>query len=578
MTAAERNSSLPSVVALLAAGAWLAVHFFGYLTDPWWRAPAEGEWDILLTARAAAAGAVPRAATGSIHGFEIGSYLVGLLAAVPIRLGLDPTLTSRYLAALIGSAGAGLVAGTAFAFSRAAGRNPAVGSAVAAALAIVVWPHWHFANLGLTGTTIESSILLTTLFALLAWDGPTPRAGLAGAVFGMAALFSPIALVALPPLCLTAIARSSPSRVLTAAKFLGGALLPPLAAALILPGGVAAVLNVGWSWTGLLGEAVGGEVWAPLRVLGPTAPVEFFGSGWAAVATVLGVAMPASAAVLVGSRQSTAGERRWGGYTLSWGILLAVVPRSAADLPEAARYWSVYLMLGFVAIGLLVSRLPGRWQAVGGAVVALVAAGGLYAAPTALPPAGRALVEVMATAGSHRTPERLGGREGLSDRHGTFIDLVEHVPEDHRSAFSQAYGLAVADDLTGEGLTEWWVEWELQRLRPHVRPMIWADFVFGLGCGVAVSRIDPQRGRLLEALGDADAPSFGLGFGHCEAHGAQTRPPKHLRAGAETCRSLGRSAGPRLLHGYTDPRIKCTTPVRPAVKDLWTYADGLRGE
>ncbi len=254
--------------------------------------------------------------------------------------------------------------------------------------------------------------------------------------------------------------------------------------------------------------------------------------------------------------------------------MLALVPRTSSAGHEVARYWSVYVLLASICVGALPAVLPGRWAAL--PPLAVVAAAVLAAgtAPGVLPPPGRSSAAVFTTLGSHRTPERLGGREGVSDRHGTFIDLVQHVPEEVRPGFAQGYGIALAEDMIPPGLTAWWPEWDLRTLRPHVTEADWGNFLFGLGCGHAVApRVDVEREKLLASLTPADGPTYGLGFGWCVPNGpGATSPPMALRAAAENCAALGRASGPRLGRDVRGPQADaCSATVRPAVPDLWTY-------
>lgn len=580
MSTEGRASSRAVLVGLLGAAGWLLVHFLLYMRVEWWSAPFEGEWDILLPARAFAAGEVPRTAIGTIHGFEIGSYGLAAVAGLFVRLGVDPTHASRYLAAAVGASGAGVVVGGTWLLSSSAPpRRRLLGAAVAALLVCFCWPHWHFQNLGVTGTTLESSVLLAALFVTLtAGTASSRRSATLGLLFAAACLFSPLALAALPILVLSALVRADLGRRQVAA-FGGGVVVLPGLIAVGLPGGLAALGNVSWSWLGLWGQAsisgvAGSANWTPAQGLWATAPTPFFGTPWPVLAIVVGILIPIVALGSLGNSRSAPQHRRLAGYVVYWGLLLSLLPRTASGQVEGYRYWSIYLLLGLVAVGLGITRLRGRWAVGLGALVTGAALVGAVAAPRALPPPGRSMSAVMTTLGSHRTPERLGGREGTSDRHGTFIDLVEHMPSAHRPAFAQGYGIAIAEDLWPPGITDWWSEWNLATLRPHVTVDVWAAFVFGLGCGHAVlPEVNARREELMRQLLTQDASAYGLGFGWCEPHGPRvTRPMPHLATAASDCRSYGRVAGPALgLDDRGADRETCGTRVRPAVPDLWTY-------
>ncbi|GEM_PF-1918989 len=565
--------------AVVAAGAgavgWLLVHFQLVLPAEWWAAAFEGEWDILLPALAMADGDSVRVATGSIHGFEVGSYLVARAAGGLIQLGLEPTLASRYLAAAVGATGAAGVTGGATALLAGRSRVEMGCGALAAWTAVTfMWPHWHFQNVGVTGTSLEASVLLATFF--LAASAPqTPwRARGLGAILAAALLFSSLALAALPAAALIVAARPR----ISARRLVEGALIP-LVPCTLLPGGPTALVNIGWSWWGAPSQALanspGADLgWSPLRAFTLLAPADLYSGPWAA-ASAAGSVLIVAAVLLTLTRSAPATPlRRVGGAALYCLLVLALVPRTAADGHEVARYWSVYLLLGATCLGALPAVLPRRWGPLPLVLVVGLAGTAIAFDSSPLPPPGRSVTEVFTTLGSHRTPERLGGREGISDRHGTFIDLAPRVPAPLRAAFAQGYGIAIAEDLATPGMIAWWPEWDLETLRPHVRAMDWQDFLFGLGCGHAIlPRVDADRLELLRSLTDADSPSYGLGFGWCGTHGpGVTKPWGGIEEAASACASFGRRAGPRLgLDLRGSGAAACTATVRPAVPDLWTY-------
>jgi len=272
-----RGSGGWAVAAFGGALVWLLVHFSVYLRAEWWRAPFEGEWDVLLPALAVAAGDAPRVAVGTIHGFEIGSYAVAWLAGLLVRGGLDATVASRYLAAAVGGAGAALISGATWHFLAGKGRLlRTAGTGASIAFAALLWPHWQFQNVGVTGTSLEASVLVAALFVGLTGTPTATATRALGATLTTALLFSSLALVALPLVVLIAVLR----RDLEGSKLAQGAAVPVLFAAL-LPGGPSALINVGWAWLGAPLQALATSPGAldardPLRAITILAPPDLY--------------------------------------------------------------------------------------------------------------------------------------------------------------------------------------------------------------------------------------------------------------------------------------------------------------
>lgn len=569
-----------AAAAVVALVVWLALHLLVFVPEHWWAATFEGEWDVLLAAKALAAGNPPIAAVGTIHGFEIGSYVTSAGAGGLLALGLSPTDASRVTAAVVGASGIAVAAGGVHWFGLTKGHSPWLATALTIALGAICWPHWHFLNLGVTGTTLEAAAILT-LATVVAMPVAPSRRRLAGcgALLGAGLLYSPLMLAALPPVLFVLGLAGPLPRWARAVAVVGGFVASGLVVALVLPGGFAALINVGWFLKGIvpavfdpsstLGPAEGQHIL--LRVLRVHAPPGFYpAAAWTVPAMLLGLAGPAAAIWLV-VRGDELG-RRLGGVTLYWLVLLCLLFLNRGA-PETFRYWSVYGLLGLVCIGYALVGANARWVGVTFTVPGV----GLLLTLTAtsvLPPPGRTTAEIMTTLGVHRTPQRLGVRPGVSERHGTFIDLLPYVPADHQDGFAQGYGINVADDLSPPGMIDWWPEWDLRLLKPNVPVDAWRSFVFGLGCGVAVQpSLNPDRLELLEGLESEDMAPLGLGIGTCLGHRPGGRaahgdlrsfllPVEGWRACAAEVLGVQPGAVPEF----------CSVRLEPAVPRLWTFS------
>ena len=559
---------------LLAALCWVTAHFLLYVSGPWRVAPFEGEWDVLLTAKAFAAGEVLPVAAGSIHGFEVGSYLTAAVAAVPLLFGADPTWASRLVAAGIGAAGVGAAAWGAANLLPAdrAGERNFVAAAVAV-LASFCFPQWHWLNVGITGTSIEAAVLLVpaTLLAASA-ERSSGRSAAVGALMATALLYSPVALVGVPLLLWLLFGGDRTGRGERARWWAGGFAVPVVLAAL-LPGGPTALLSVGYSWSnlaaalfagqGAAGAFARGGAWAPLAWLGSMAPGGFFDGRGAVAAVALAGAIPVAAGV--SAWRGTPAPRRVGLAALYWLGVLSVVFLRSDGFPEVYRYWAVYDLLGICCLALLLAELSRRALRLAPAALALLGLVGTLRAAEPLPPPHRGALDVMLSLGGHRTTERLGVGRIASDRHGTFAAVLPQVPAAHAAAFAQAYGVSVADDLSEPGLIPWWPEWELARLRSAVDEATWRQFLMGLGCGlVAQDRLDAERMRLLDELTGTEWDSVYWGAGACSEGqgeaGFGRRVAAPTEAGAVACYAGGAGAG--------------CSESGVVVPGLWRYAIG----
>jgi hypothetical protein len=531
-----------------AMACWFVAHFLIYVRRPWLASPFEGEWDVLVAANAFAAGQILPVAAGSIHGYEVGSYLTAAVTSLPILLGSDPTLASRLVAAGIGAAGVGAAAwGTASLIPGDRGGERTLVAVSIALVATFCLPQWHWLNVGLTGTSIEAAVLLVwaTLLAA-ASERTTRRSAAVGALLSAALLYSPLAWVGVPLILWLLLGGGTSARGAHLRAWLGG-LVAPVIAAGALPGGPNALLNLGYSWWNLArgalrSAAVAGGLdadgpWAPLAALGSTAPSAFFDGRGTAGAEVLACVAPVCAVLAFGRRGVAA--RRLGLAVLYWLAVLSAVFVRSQDFPEVYRYWAVYDLLCVCCVCLLAgetSARPLRFAPVGLAAVGLVLT---LRVPAPLPPPHRSLHEIVLSLGGHRTTERLGVRGLASDRHGTFVAVLPQVPTEHASAFVQAYGVSVADDLSEPGMIAWWPEWELARLKDAVDRVTWERFLLGFGCGlVAQDRLDVERMQLLDGLSSSEWEAVYGGAAACtEGAGAagfgnRRAPPSTAQAAA----------------------------------------------
>ena len=156
-----------------------------------WPFPVLGEWDILLTAHAVAAGAPPPAVLGAVQGSDLGTYLVALTAAIPIALGVDPDLAGKLVAMGFGASIAGLCAAWAASLagrglegeadSRTAVRASWTAGVITTVLLACAWPGLHFDLAGLNGRSVEAALpqLLALLLVLDLRRGAGPAAACA---------------------------------------------------------------------------------------------------------------------------------------------------------------------------------------------------------------------------------------------------------------------------------------------------------------------------------------------------------------------------------------------------------------
>jgi hypothetical protein len=97
----------------LSALAWGAAHLAIHLPRGW-PFDVRGEWDLLVTAQAIAAGQAPPVALGAVGGTELGSYLVATTMGAGMALGIDGVLVGKLLALAVGAGTAALITGWAW--------------------------------------------------------------------------------------------------------------------------------------------------------------------------------------------------------------------------------------------------------------------------------------------------------------------------------------------------------------------------------------------------------------------------------------------------------------------------------
>lgn len=514
---------IPGLMGALAALLWAVAHVVVHAPRGFPDMNVLGEWDLLLTALAIAGGDAPDAAIGTLHGNELGSWLVAWLVAIPVWLGMDPVAAGKWVATAFGAASAGVIGWLATRLATEAG--PLAGDAtcdrrkwtIAAGaltglLVATTWPGLHFELQGVNGRTPESLLfqLIAVAVVVTSADGGVRARGiLAGAALSLGWLMSPVALWTAAATGAVFLWMQWPDirRGAEALGALGLGFVGVLALfALLVPGGTEGLslfweeqfgLGVTGGDAGRLGFAVFGVVDGALeggahnphlslrpRVLGVV--------GWM---LVLGLAIAPGAA---------AWARRWRDPAaltaligLSWLAPLAMLPLDKWFYPLAYRYWVLLLALGFAVVpGWLLLRL-GKRGMIGAPMLALAA---LLVVPTlprsiVAPSASRA--EALVSSGAHRMNPRPG-----RDRHAAFAALFPHVAATDAAPLAEGYGLALGGDFAVDVIDERAGEPPWVTIRPELAPDVRAAFLVGVGCGVTAVGTVPQGA--LDAFGAAD--------------------------------------------------------------------------
>jgi hypothetical protein len=539
---------------LASAALWCLCHLLIHVPRGW---PFQvfGEWEILLVSLSAAAGELPPLPAGAIHGVEPGAYLVGLLAAPLIALGMSAALAGKVVALSFGAAMAALCTfWTVSLVDELHGVGPARWAGLLVAVLFACsWPGQHFDFAGMSGRTPESLLfqLLALRLALPLAGGP-PLAGrsplatplLCGASLAIAWLFSPLALwtaavivvlIALPE---TIRGELVGGRARFATRFALGAALPFLALGLLLPEGwvglrlfladnlAGDVLGVAAGLVREHGDGVAAPRPGPLYLLAKVSRALEGGAHngalavrAGALATVAWAGLLALAWTLWQARGPAHRQLRLlAAVSLSWFIPLTLLPLDRGFYPLAYRYWSIPLAIGImllavVSVAPLASSAPRlrRW----GLLVAL-----LCIALAPLPSIGRSIIapapslaEAVVSAGAHGMAPRRG-----YPRHYAFNHLRRHASEQVQLYLSEGYGLALGADAavtTTRGqvpLPEWHV------LRGQVSAGAWRSLLRGIGCGAVA--FPSQGAALAEVLlsgPDADDQDIARGVQVCAA-------------------------------------------------------------
>ena len=510
-----------------------------------WPMEVPGEWDLLLTSLAVAAGDAPDAAIGTLHGHELGSYLVAALVALPVAFGAAPVAAAKWVALLFGAASAGVLSGLAAALALdEAPRRSAVLAALATACVVAfAWPGLHFELAGVNGRTPEA--LLPQLIAVALVVTATPvrlplRASVAGAAAGLGILLSPVALWTAAACGVAALVRV-PRRfwLATALSSTAGLLLPFLLFGLLVPGGweglrlfaveqfggglavsdAASGTPVGLALFGQVTAALEGGAHNPDLAL---RPVVLGALSWGALAALV-------AGLLLPAPDADPSRPRWHRFTrprvlasaigLSWLVPLVLLPSDKWFYPLAYRYWLVLLGLGLaVGVSLLARR---TWPAVLPLVAALLLAPTL---PRSIVAPAPSRAEALVSSGAHR----LNGRPGRP-RDAAFLALAPHLEGADALALAEGYGLALGGDFAvdqrdanarsgGPPVERPW-----ERLG-HLDSASLTALRIGVGCGVtAVGTVPPG---VTEALARADgSEAFLWGLGRCSVDPGRQPPP-----------------------------------------------------
>lgn len=530
--------ALPAVAALLAAALWAGAHLMVH-TPRGWPMDVPGEWDLLLTALAIASGNAPDAAIGTLHGNELGSYLVAALVALPVTLGMDVVAAGKWVALAFGAGSAGVVGWLAAWLGLRAGaasKDALTGAVMAGALMAAAWPGLHFELAGVNGRTPESllpQLLAVALLVTLSPDAGRPallrRALGVGVVLSVGWLLSPVTLWTLGACGVGAMVllRSWPDRALATAGAAAGVLLPLALFAWLVPGGTdglelfrveqfggglavsddASGTPTGLALLGYVHQALEGgahnpDLWRRGLLLGLL--------GWA---VLLGLTSAIAWAIRRGDGRGP--EALAAGIALSWLVPLFLLPSDKWFYPLAYRYWVLLLAVGIALIPVLALRLrrlgptgetAGRAVFFGGAVIAGLCGATL---PRSFVAPAPSRAEALVSAGAHRMNARPG-----HGRHAAFLALAPHVQERDLPALAEGYGLALGGDMAVDFADERPGEmpWDAP-LALHGRAQ--TAFLFGVGCGVtSAEQIAPTALSAMVDSGEARGPML-AGLARC---------------------------------------------------------------
>jgi hypothetical protein len=553
--------NLPWVLALAAAAAWTVAHVVVHAPRGW---PMNvlGEWDLLLTALAIASGYAPDAAIGTLHGPELGSWLVAALVAVPIRLGVDPVTAGKWVAVAFGASSAGVIAWFATWLGRESRTAGIAAGGLAGLLVALAWPGLHFELQGVNGRTPESLLFQLLAVVLVATAAESVRlrsvvlrGGFVGASLCLGWLMSPVALwttaVVVPVLLWQFLPSSgSPRRGLVAVFAAALGFLAPLALfGVLVPGGgeglrlflldqfgggmgvnAVGVERLGFGVLGAVSRALEGGAHNPALSLRPIALALF---GWGVVLGAAGTLVQAARGRQYRDPAAVASL-----VALSWLVPLALLPQDIWFYPLAYRYWLLVLGLGFAVLPALLATRA-RWGRLACGGLALLA---LLITPTLprsiiAPAASRA--EALVSSGAHR----LGPRPGR-DRHAAFSALFPQLSVADAVLLAEGYGLALGGDMAvllidGSPTEPPWVT--VPPLPGSVRQAL----LVGVGCGLtAVGAVPVKLGELLTEAPAVDRPALFYGLGRCAVDPGRRPMPSAFHA---IDASRGSIAGPSWL-------------------------------
>lgn len=530
-----------------------------------------GEWDLLLTTLAIAQGAAPDAALGTLHGNELGSYLVAALIAVPVWLGADVVEAAKWVAMGFGAASAATIGWLAATLGRGVGldhRKVLAAVALSAVLVAGAWPGLHFELAGVNGRTPESllpQLLAVAFLVTLPPNAARPqllrRAIGVGALLSLGWLLSPVTLWTLGACGLAAwwMLRTWPDRAVATAGAALGVALPLVLFALLIPGGVeglelfrveqfggglavsddasgspTAFALLGFVHTALEGGAHNPELALRPVLLGVLGWGLVVGLAWVIVQGVRG-GTPRSPSVLAA------------GIALSWLVPLFLLPSDKWFYPLAFRYWVLMLGIGFALLPVLLLQ-HGRPGAIIGGGLGFAGLLCALTLPRSFIAPAPSRAEALVSTGAHRMNPRPG-----RDRHATFLALYPYAPAEAKAALAEGYGLALGGDMAVDHVDErpGIVPWVA--LRESIDDDALAGFLVGVGCGITAVRDVPETA--VRAVLDAEPdlrPALVWGLGRCAGERSfpaleRSRAYQAGRAGTELGGILSAVAEPARL-------------------------------
>ncbi len=569
--------------AVISMLMWVAAHLAMHRPRGW-PFSVLGEWDLLLTSQAVAGGAPPPALIGSVQGGDIGTYLVALLAAVPIALGVDPVLAGKLVATGFGAAVAGLAAAWAAVLAahdfevdegttKAAGGAWAAGLITAAALA-TAWPGLHFELAGINGRTPEALLpqLMATFLVLdLRRGGGVGGAAAAGVCLGVSLLLSPVAGWTVFSLCVVVMATarrrdgtySHVERAGLCLTILGGVFVGIVVSALLLPegpAGLAEFVRTTFTDFSLSSGSTGAAGPGPVAIVvligraleGGAHNPELQWRGVMLLVAGFALAFTAFARIILSWMFEELDDAAiLAAVALSWIVPLSLLPEDRWFYPLAYRYWLLPLALCAILLGAEAGRWVGTQKIgtladIGAWSVALFLLSPLMNIERSInaPPPARA--DALAAAGAHRMGPRVG-----HDRHDTFLALSAHVTAKDRAPLVEGYGMALGGDAASNARDGLQIvhEWEAIVRRWGTRER--TALLIGVGCGATALQEVPAT--LVEswvpAVADQEYLLYGMGL--CAAEAGRVPSPE-VRAAVSVFPALSPAGWRALGEGLRD--------------------------